>query len=100
MCSSYSGGSGKFELDECVEVILGVIRAVNDSLHQIDIKGLFKPDKLIIQQKRDRPVGLEKIESGTTHLPRTLTASWLLFLFISLILLSYNVLKYNNPFNS
>jgi hypothetical protein len=45
LCSSYSGGSGKFELDECVEVILGVIRAVNDSLHQIDIKGLFKPDE-------------------------------------------------------
>ncbi|XP_023327389.1 guanine nucleotide exchange factor DBS [Eurytemora carolleeae] len=36
--SSYP--SGKFELDECVDVVLGMIKAVNDSLHQIDIKGL------------------------------------------------------------
>lgn len=29
-----------FELDECLEAMLSVIKAVNDSLHQINIKGL------------------------------------------------------------
>lgn len=38
--SECSYPAGKFELEESVVVILGVIKAVNDSLHQIDIKGL------------------------------------------------------------
>ena len=40
-----SGGlSGKFELEESLEVMLGVIKLVNDSLHQPNIKGL--PEEL------------------------------------------------------
>ena len=40
-----SGGlSGKFEIEESLEVMLGVIKLVNDSLHQPNIKGL--PDQL------------------------------------------------------
>lgn len=42
---SLSGGlSGKFEIEESLEVMLGVIKLVNDSLHQPNIKGL--PDEL------------------------------------------------------
>ena len=42
---SLSGGlSGKFEIEESLEVMLGVIKLVNDSLHQPNIKGL--PDQL------------------------------------------------------
>ena len=38
------GLSGKFELEESLEVMLGVIKLVNDSLHQPNIKGL--PEEL------------------------------------------------------
>lgn len=38
------GLSGKFEIEESLEVMLGVIKLVNDSLHQPNIKGL--PDQL------------------------------------------------------
>lgn len=42
---SIPGGlSGKFELEESLEVMLGVIKLVNDSLHQPNIKGL--PEEL------------------------------------------------------
>ena len=41
----FPGGlSGKFELEESLEVMLGVIKLVNDSLHQPNIKGL--PEEL------------------------------------------------------
>ena len=36
--SSCVGAGGQFELEESVEAMLDVIRAVNDSLHQINIK--------------------------------------------------------------
>ena len=42
--SSVNSLSGKFELDESLEVIANVIKTVNDSLHQPNIKGL--PDEL------------------------------------------------------
>ena len=42
--SSVNALTGKFELEESVEVILGVIKTVNDSLHQPNIKGL--PEEL------------------------------------------------------
>ena len=38
------GLSGRFEIEESLEVMLGVIKLVNDSLHQPNIKGL--PDEL------------------------------------------------------
>ena len=38
------GLEGKFEIEESLEVMLGVIKLVNDSLHQPNIKGL--PDQL------------------------------------------------------
>ena len=38
------GLTGKFELEESLEVMLGVIKLVNDSLHQPNIKGL--PEEL------------------------------------------------------
>merc|ERR1719361_3063396 len=52
------GLSGKFEIEESLEVMLGVIKLVNDSLHQPNIKGL--PDQLfplgsLVYQNLSRP---------------------------------------------
>ena len=38
--SSTNALFGRFELEECLEAIIGVIKMVNDSLHQVNIKGL------------------------------------------------------------
>ena len=38
-----------FELDECLEAMLAVIKAVNDSLHQINIKVIFPNSHLGIK---------------------------------------------------
>ena len=44
-CNFFKGGlTGKFELEESLEIMLGVIKLVNDSLHQPNIKGL--PEEL------------------------------------------------------
>jgi len=40
MESSANATPGRFELEESLDSILGVIREVNDSLHQVNIKGL------------------------------------------------------------
>ena len=36
----YSGADGKFELQECLISVLRVVKAVNDSLHQVNICNL------------------------------------------------------------